>query len=360
MKLVRSLSLFLLTSGCAGGTASAGGDVGGSSATGTGTGANSGVFPDAQWTVNLPDGTRTFADIDGQEFAVVGVALPAHLSYLDAVGGTSDQQVTGQLGCLARGVSGETAVVIDGELQFRDLTGAIAWSVPAEQPCQLAIGVDRVVLAGAQGVRVFSSNGQLINQETANVDIAVIAPSSSSYRRTLDVDGLIGYANLHHVGALTLDGKEMLFGVDLPDLEVKAVRVRGVELIVAATASSTTTICSQTFNVAAGDTRAVLIAFATDRHCVWSYELTGGAASPITADVFDLAVGGESLFAVGESSAGFSWADQQLEAGNFLVELSLSNITPARATNSVVANAIELTTQGHLLTVNGSAVSLLH
>ncbi len=357
MKLVRSLSLFLLMSGCVGGTASAAGDVGGSSA--TGTGANSGVFPDAQWTVNLPDGTRTFADIDGQEFAVVGVALPAHLSYLDAVGGTSDQQVTGQLGCLARGVSGETAVVIDGELQFRDLTGAIAWSVPAEQPCQLAIGVDRVVLAEAPGVRVFSSNGQLINQETANVDIAVLAPSSSSYRRTLDVDGLIGYANLNHVGALTLDGKE-IFELDLPDLEVKAVRVHGVELIVAATASSTTTVCGQTLNVAAGDTRAVLIAFATDRHCVWSYELTGGAASPITADVFDLAVGGESLFAVGESSAGFSWADQQLDAGSFLVELSLSNITPARATNSVVANAIELTTQGHLLTVNGSAVSLLH
>lgn len=356
MKLARSLPFLLLTSGCVGGTASAAGDVGGSSA--TGTGANSGVFPDAQWTVNLPEGTRTFADIDGQEFAVVGVALPGHLRYLDAVGATSHPTDTGQLGCLARGVSGETAVVIDGDLQFRDLTGAIAWSVPAEQPCQLAIGVDRVALAEAQGVRVFSSNGQPINQEPANVDIAVIAPSSS-YRRTLDVDSVIGYANLNHVGALTLDGEE-IFDLDLPDLEVKAVRVRGVEVIVAATASSTATVCGQTLNVAAGDTRAVLIAFATDRHCVWSYELTGGAASPINANVFDLAVGGESLFAVGESSASFGWADQQLEAGNFLVELSLSNITPARATNSVVANAIELTTQGHLLTVNGSAVSLLH
>lgn len=357
MKLVRSLSLFLLMSGCVGGTASAAGDVGGSSA--TGTGANSGVFPDAQWTVNLPEGTRTFADIDGQEFAVVGVALPGHLRYLDAVGATSHPTDTGQLGCLARGVSGETAVVIDGDLQFRDLAGAITTSVPAEQPCQLAIGVDRVVLAEAQSVRIFSSNAQLINQEPANVDLAVIAPSTSSYRRTLDVDSVIGYANLNHVGALTLDG-ELLFKRDLPDLEVKAVRVHGVEVIVAATASSTATVCGQTLNVAAGDTRAVVFALTPDGNCAWSYELTGGAASPITANVFDLAVGGESLFAVGESSASFGWADQQLEAGNFLVELSLSNITPARATNSVVANAIELTTQGHLLTVNGSAVSLLH
>jgi hypothetical protein len=348
----------LLMSGCVGGTASAG-DVGGSSATGTGTGANSGVFPDAQWTVNLPDGSRTFADVDGQEFAVVGVALPGHLRYLDAVGGTSFQQDTGQLGCLARGVSGETAVVIDDELQFRDLAGGIAWSVPAEQPCQLAIGVDRVVLAEAQGVRVFNINGQAINAQPTNVDMAVIAPSSSSYRRTLDVDGVIGYANLNHVGGLTLDG-EPTFDLDLPDIEVKAVRVREVDVIVAGTISSAATVCGQTVNVTAGDTRAVLMAFAPNGQCVWSYELTEAGASPLSADVLDLAVGGESLFAVGESSAGFGWADQQLEAGNFLVELSLSNITPARATNSVVANAIELTTQGHLLTVSGSAVSLLH
>ncbi len=356
---LRHASLALALVSCVGGTSSAGpgGGEGGAGAGAGGAGAASGDFPAAQWTVTPPSGPRVFAAIDDQRFSITGVSS-GHLVALDAAGNARYERATSQIGCLARGDAGETAVVIGEELQFLDLDGAVVWSQPAEQPCQLAITSDRVVLAEAGGVRVWNSNGQAITDGQTSADVAALG--ASSWRRMLDAGGVIGYANLHTVGALTNDGPP-IFELDLPDLEVNAVRVTGVEVVVAVSFSEPADICGQVVSPPAGNPRAALISFGTNASCVWNYVLLNQGAAPQSTVIRDLAVAGSgSLYAAGDVAGSLSWGGESLASGSFLVELSLSNITPIRGTDAIFADAIDSTSDGSVLVVSGDDVSLLY
>lgn len=359
MRLVPSLALAALMSlaACVGGTSSAGdpGGGGGAGPGSSGTGAASGDFPEAQWTTTLPTGPRTFAAIDEQHFTLTGVSN-GHLRLLDAVGATRFERTVSQIGCVGRGPSGGSAAVLDDALEFIDEAGVTSWSEPAEQPCQLSVGSDRVALGEAGGIRVFSSNGQALAGPVA-VDIGAFA--ASSWRRMLDVDGVVAYGNTHTVGALTLDG-EPLFELDLPDLEVHAIAASGTEAIAAVSFSADANLCGQTVSTAVGNTRAALVSFTPAGQCAWSYVMLNQGAAPQSTVVRDLAVAGDSLWASGDVSGSLSWGSDSFASGTFLIELSLSNITPVRGTDAVAVNAIDATSDGRVLVVAGNDVSLLY
>lgn len=344
---------------CTEGTSGTGetGGAGGSGGSGAGS---SGEFPEAKWSVTMPAGERVFAAIDDQEMSVVGVSNPGHLRFLFVSDGSStfDQDV-GSVGCVARGASGQTAAVIDSSLTFLGGDGATVWTAPATQPCQLAIGPDRVVLADASGVRLFNINGQAIGAPLA---VAADTPPPASYRRMLDAEDVIGYANPHLVGGATLDGQKT-FEWDLPDLEVNAIRVQGVDVVAAVSFSGDANLCGQTVSAPSNNTRAALVAFAPDGQCSWSYTLLNQGAAPQSTVIRDLAIAGDqSLWAAGDFSGLLSWGSDQLDStqgGNFLIELSLANISPLRATNKVAVTAIDASPADHVLVVSGSDVSLL-
>lgn len=356
--MVTALSLVALaacTEGSSGGGETGGGGAGGGSGAGS-----SGEFPEAKWSVTLPAGERVFAAIDDQEMSVVGVSAPGHLRFLFVSDGSStfDEDV-GSVGCVARGASGETAAVIDSSLTFLGGDGATVWTAPASQPCQLAIGPDRVVLADASGVRLFNINGQAIG---APVAVAADTPSPAGYRRMLDAEDVIGYANPHLVGGLTLDGQKT-FEWDLPDLEVNAIRVQGVDVVAAVSFSGDANLCGQTVSAPINNTRAALVAFSPDGQCSWTYTLLNQGAAPQSTVIRDLAIAGDtSLWAAGDFSGLLSWGGDQLDStqgGSFLIELSLADISPLRATNKVAATAIDASPADHVLVVSGSDVSLL-
>ena len=354
---LRSAALTLLLSSCVGGTSSAAGDPGGggggTAGAGTGTGAGTGVFPEAAWTVALPQ-APVFAAMDDQHFSITGASV-GHLLALDASGSPRYERDTGQLGCVARGDAGETAVVIDNELQFLDLNGTVVWTQPSEQPCQLTIAEDRVVLGEASGVRIFNINGESIGPQI-NADLAVLAPTN--WRRTLDADGVIGYANLNTIGALTNDG-EPLFELDVPDLEVHAIRVAGVDVVAAVSFANDANICGQVVSPG-GNTRAALIAFAPSGQCSWNYVFLNQGAAPQSTVIRDLAIAGtSSLYATGTFEGSLSWGTDSLTSGNFLVELKLENITPIRATDALTADSIDASSDGRVLVVSDANVSLL-